>query len=854
MERSSQKTQKNKEESTSHSENLDNTESDQINETKISTDISGGDGATIHTESHIGDVHHHIALLSEEWRDSFHKAGMFEQRESIKVRPTKFYRGQIENVEKYRLSEHIKACQGVLNKENIILITCVDKSILNGVIDFISDAYVSSGHEIQELFYEDYDSMTISKIVKAIVERDFKWQGKLILFVRDSGTYGSGQQPPSIRDLNKIESNQEARIKGLIRETGCKIIYVSSSTTYTKTVFKNYHINFLEPFLNFYDRFDLIDSINDYQQEKRIPQNELELLDCLKSSLNEDEFETAIATYEVNKKIFIDALDKEGVYPYVLFVGTFFRGLEFDEFQDFLFLLIEQVEKEEEAEKLMHHWNKQADNILKETGLNNTDQANFRLIDFNQEADAKSCKNVLVKERRVLVDRMANVITSTTFFFYQNFRPSTTQKMNVFIAIFGQAYGRYYKHEVPFSFLDIIEETAERLKKTRRPKRKSRSDNETLKLILKKCKALKKNQPSYYFFRSINLLQINNIELKEIIRGLPHLKYLIQEELRLPENFSLEQVMPELKIVKEKAEQLVDYTNQQWTIANGEYNYLIRRFSSLLIEMELDANSAQVVDLILDEAVDNQGRYNSVFDVINELYYRSDKPVLSWYIKSLSSSKRNERERAFWGMFDLLSLDPTNFHKLFAELITHFPVANLEEVFSLKDKQLGLCIFLHFHSHSRQKQNELDKSNNQIDEAELAFQESIFNSGIKQVEEFIPNLVELFTLVEFKEIYEELFHNDPYFKYKSSHQMAIEVFLFWYRILSGVNQEKIITLLVDVIKSNIKKTVVQRSFKQAIKELRSKYNKVIINSTNHVERKQAIEKRDQFVQFIKLIQ
>ncbi|MFT5819259.1 MAG: hypothetical protein ACI8ZM_000482 [Crocinitomix sp.] len=770
------------------------------------------------------------------------------KKEPRKGLPSKFYSNEISDSERYELSDHIQECGEMIDTENLSLITCVDKKILNVITNSLANIFLSKGYEIMELFFENYDRTTILHLLEDIVKSNFKREENLLIFVRNAATYGIHEQPQSLRDLNKIEQSQSGSINGQLCEYKCKIVYVSALSTYTKSVFKHKHIPFLIPFLKFNEKLELLQTIWSYQNEKTIPASELDLMDCLNTVFKEDDFEIAVDSYEINKKIFQDVIESKGIYPVVLFIGAFFRGLEFDEFEQFLFLLIRKVEKKKVAEKLIQKWNKKADKILRTAGLDNMDQTNYRMIDFKQEADAQSCKKIILREKRVLVDKLANIIASPNFFFYRKFRRPTTQKINAFIATFGRSYGRYYKHEIPFNFLDFIESKAKLLKVLLRNKNEALSNHEILKQLINKFESLKDKEASVNFLQSNRSLQISNSDLNEMIGELHFLKYLMRKEIELPENFNTRQVVIELRTIKEKAEKILDEANRLWNKSKSERNYLLWRFSDLLIEIELDSNSGQTVDIILDEAIDKQERYSTIFDILNDLHYKSEKPVFNWYIKSLSEDSKKERERALFGYWELLAFNPSNFFKLFAEMIHELPINKTIDEYSQTEKYLVLGLFLNFYT---QLPNQL---NHEDPDWDVAFKDSLFNTDENQIKLSISDVIQLLTHVNVKDVYEELFMDKYYFMNKSPHKMTVQIFFNWYEILCGAGEEKITAILCETLLSKISTKEQRRNFKQAQKELRSEYNLKVIDGSEHNIRKKAKEKRNQFVQFIKLIQ
>jgi len=770
------------------------------------------------------------------------------KREPRQGLPAKFYPASVEDSEKYELTNQIQTCKKLIKKENLSIITCVDKAILTTVMNSIADEYQQNGYTIMEMFFENYDRNKVWKLLEDIIGKQFKWSGKLLLFVRDTGVWEVNKPPKFMRELNLIDEYLRSGINGPLQESNSKIVYFSGSTTYTKKVFQQYHIPFLLPFLKFNEKSELLGRIQTLKINKAIPESEWELLDCLKVVLKADDFEVAVDSYEINKNVFIEALNREGIYPIVLFIGAFFRGLEFDEFQRFLFLLIKQIAKPKKAEKLIGQWHSKADKILKKISLDNRDQTNLRRIDFKLEVDAQCCMNVLVEERRVLVEKMANIIASPVFFFYMKFRHSTMQKVYAFLATFGKSYGRYYKYEIPVKFLQVIEEKGRELRSLSRTKQEAQFNYHNIKKQLERFKSLKNEEASVQFLKSITPLRISNSTLDKRIDELRFVKFLMYREVEVPEGFETQKVINELRLIKKEAAEILEQANKEWNMMNSEHNHLIRRFSDLIVELE--SGSSETVNEILDEAISRQNKYSSIFDILNSIHYKSGKQVFQWYLKSLASSEREERERAVIGVWELLAYDETNFFQLFSEIEPHLPVDKTTEDYSQLEKQLVVIILFNFDNQISKEfrfGDKLDSITNEI------FKNSLFNTEKEQIEEGLDNLLQLLLATDYSKIIDDVPELYGYFYQTDPMVLMVEILFYWYVLLTNHEEEDLVQLLTQGLKSVLTKKIINKKFKHAKTTILSNYNQAIIQSVVHDQRTRSTKKRDQFKQFAKLI-
>lgn len=726
------------------------------------------DQDTSHTEFKNEDSNGPINQAGNHYGNNISNYFLDERKETERNGlPTRFFRSYVAEYRSKQLKEDISAIKKLVQKEAISIVHCVDQIILNHVADELATDFERKGFDIKEVFLEKYDRKSIFKLAEDLAEGAIKQEKELLLFIKDFGTYGETQQPPSIKDLNKIEINQASGLIGQLKELGCTIVYLTSSNTYTKKVFKLYKVDFLIPFLSHHDRIDSLEFIQNLQAEGRIPENELGLLNCLNWALRQDDFNHSLKEFEVNRSVFEDYISKGGIYPYVLFVGTFFRGLEFDEFQLFLFLLIEQNEKKKSAKKFMHKWNKSADTILENVGLNHTNETNLRLIDFiNQGMDADSCKKILLQKKRIFLDNLANVIASPTFFFHKKFRTSTTQKTSLFLITLGQAYGRYYTDEIPDRFMERIREITIKRKK--------------------------------------------------------------------------------LQKLKEHTEEFHEQYNHDWNICNSIYYRMIRRFSDFLIEAESDTNAAEFVNALLDRAMKRLDKFEFIFDLFFELNYKSEKPVIKWYIKPLGSSREKERWQSFQGVCELLYHNSSNFFLWLSELEPHLPLDKALQDWTFSEKNLVMALFVNMSS-------QLPRSPEEHDTEQDYFTKGLEFIDSETARRRIQQLVKLLLLPNLEENFNELFPTKKEDTIISFDYILIAVFFIWHQHLLAQPKLGMDTCLIDAIRASLTSKVAQRKFNKALSKLKSTYNNGIIESKTSERRKRLTQTRNQLTHFKQLL-
>lgn len=760
--------------------------------------------------------------------------------------PTPYRKINIENADKYELDQQIDQCKNLLDNAELSVITCADSSIIHIISNELFTTYEKNGFEVQQLLFNDYDKSEISLLVEDLKKGHIKRDKKLLLFVKNGSKYEISGEQSLLSDLEKKGVESVSQYDSTLRECHCKIAYFANSNYTNKIEFSYHHVYALKSFLSSTGKIDLLKKIKTYQTEKRLPINEKELLGRLKVLFEKDNFDEAVLSSKSNKTQFDKIIDKTEIYPIVLFIATFFRGLEFDEFEKFLFLLINETKNKSNAEKLIREWHKNADKILKKALIDNRTQTNLRTVDFNEDSDVKICKKILIKNKRFFLDRMAKFIASPTCFYYNDFRRSTIHKINSFLTDFGQQFGQYYNYEIPFELLDEIESKSEERKKLEKSKDELSKTARALKVTLNKLLRLKEKEASYELFKSIKNVQLNNPKLVHLANELSIQKFLIGGGIELPTDFNTEKTIRELRKLRSETLNLLEECNQNWMRCSNERRLMIQRFSDFMVEIEKRENGKQLVDLILSDTLDQYYKYGSILEVLIQVHFKSGKKVLPWYEKWLLLNNESVKLDAFFSLLALFEKDQTNFFKLFAEIS-----AILNNSFELKDsssieKKYRLIIFFYFHLETKKSEVEADDSNK--------FSESLFNTTFNEIKTHIELLVNTVLITDFEETYQEFFPNGHFFDHESSQEISIEIFSNWYQILIQSKKDKILEVFLKAVKKHLNYPNQQRIFRRGYKKLRSQYNEEIIESYSLSESRKLKIKRDYLTQFIKAIQ
>lgn len=517
------------------------------------------------------------------------------------------------------------------------------------------------------------------------------------MFIKNGSKYEISGDQPLLTDLEKKGMESVSQYSSLLRTCDCKLVYFAHSESTTKIEFSHIHISVLEPFLKFAGEMERLESIRGFQAEKKLPTNERELIDRLKILFAQDNFEEAVKMPKSNKVQFNEIIEKGEIYCFVLFIATFFKGFEFDEFENFLFLLINETEQAKNSDKLINEWRKHADKILKKAQLDSRSQGNLRIIYFNEDSDAKLCKEVLIEERRFFLDRMAKFIASPECFYNQNFRNSTNHSINCFLTDFGQQFGNYYSYEVPFELLEVIEFKGKEVKNLGKNKDELSQTSKKLRVILNKLLNIREKETNYEFFKSIKNVQLNNPKLIHLANDLSIQKSLVGSEIELQRDFNTERTIKDIRILRNEAIRLLDEANHEWIKNSNLYRSMIQRFSDLLVELERRKNGSDLVDIIFSDSILKYFRYSSILEVLIQVHFKSGKRVLKFYKQWFEIRDDNIKFDSFFGLLNLFEKDQTDFFKLFNEMSGVFQSTTDSKKPSEIEMEFHLVIFFNFY-------------------------------------------------------------------------------------------------------------------------------------------------------------
>jgi len=731
--------------------------------------------------------------------------------------------------------------------------------VLEATINGVCGKYRAIGYDVQSLHVANYGKTSFLILSQDIVKKNIKWTGKLLLIVRDPSLNTGTQKNSSLHSLNQLSAAEAAQINGNLRSMNCKILYIPASSAYSGDHFKHFHIDFLPHILHWYGRYESLDMILTLKKENKIPSGDIELHDTLLDVIHEDNLSEALLSHKISQSQFLNLINKRGIYPFVLFIGTFLRGLEFDEFEQILFLLIDEIASEKEAKKLVTKWKSKADIILQKAGLNDFNSTNYRLVDFQRESDAELCQAALMTNARIGVDKMANHIVSPEFYFFQSFRETTMLKINAFIVSFGNYSARYYKSEVPLALFKFATSKEARFQELDEEKRVAQSNFDKISTKLANCEEVLRVSRKLSNYKDLLFKRVTP-EFEKLMHEFNHLKYLVLPGSELPSDLDIHELIDELKQAKRRAWHILNQRKEEWKPLFFFRKSAIRRLGTLLIELESENNSAQEVDLLIDDSFSYPYAVSFVFDLLIELQNRNEKRVFQWYLKQFTAN--TSKEEVFKRLLNLLYYNETNLFKLIEEIKE---CTDLEDKYSdisspqtLTILAIITCLNLSLPNPKVVKIQEKEKimtwstATSKILN-ENHFSQGIFNANDDIIKEELPWLIRLLFEFPFEKAWDTEFPDNKFLDERNYYRFLTELFYFWHAtLLISKNEEKRGMVMIQ-LRNQCTTPHIHRLMLRASKSWKSNYNQLIIKAENHEERSFFKKERESFNEFIKSI-
>jgi hypothetical protein len=358
----------------------------------------------------------------------------------------------------FNIVNEIKRSCSQINQNSISIIKCAHEGIIKSLYNSIGNNYIDEGYQVYQVIFEEssYSKNPFNQLIEDIKNKNFPYQNKLLLFVFEDSLSSIDETPTLVEKLHTtfIHANTQ---RNKLNKINCKIVYFTHFEKSITIPYPVIHIPFLKPYLTYYHKVEILEQIQTLQNTGRITSSELELLQGLNSIVHLDDFEQHLEEINYQPFNYKELLRKDEIYKEILFVATFFRQLNFDQFRNLLSNVIKISCQDEEVERRINQWSNCGDNFIHDCKLEYKSLNNNQIIDFIYDQDAERCKQVLLENKRIFLTKIVKKMVSPHFFLSYYSPRKTMGKMNQFVMQTQDYFGVTFLNGLLNSFLNEVE-------------------------------------------------------------------------------------------------------------------------------------------------------------------------------------------------------------------------------------------------------------------------------------------------------------------------------------------------------------------------------------------------------------
>lgn len=585
----------------------------------------------------------------------------------------------------------------LLQKEKMLILNCAHHDIAINLKHHIAQSADFNSYKKYEMASDDNNNVKIQYLVDCARKGlKLKENEKLLLFIHDND---EAEIPPLLASIEKKTQNGKSSILSHLKaETYIIYITYHKDIRYLdKSVFDFQNVNVFDIYTNTYNF-----SETDIALLKQQLRNGIWSMDMKKLLLDLDKvkpnFSREISRREEEPQIeFLPIIKnkKKPIARYVLFVASFFSELTPSSFRAIVSLLLsdKKILKKKKEILLKDIWENDPDEIIDDCRLETYKRNNQYYVDFASSAESEKCEEILFNKAINFVDQQARYLIEGQKLFTTASSLKDHNSVFPIIARLANSFKNYYGGELLKKWLFLIEVQQDECDEYKATMEDLKSYKNKIKRLMNTLKKFQFTNKSLETLRDIAAIHIKK-KYDDLLRDIDQAKFFFYKEELFPQHASISGIINELSALDETILEELDNINAKKNSCNYYLRRNIRTFVDLLVRIQKEDTSKEVVSLFFEDAFKTIYHNYTILQILNEYQIRNKiSSFFENYKFCLTNNDKKVNEKSIISLITFFVQEPSEFYSSLNEVSNWLPETTKSvDVFTQLEKNVLQCI------------------------------------------------------------------------------------------------------------------------------------------------------------------